>query len=400
MGSGQSAEIPGGGSEGYHVLRVQENSPGYKAGLEPFFDFIISIENTRLDQDNETLKDILKANAEKPVKMLVFSSKTCKVREVSITPSSLWGGQGLLGVSIRFCSFEGANENVWHVLEVEPNSPADIAGLRSHSDFIIGADSILHESEDLFQLIESHEGKLLKLYVYNSETDGCREVTITPNRNWGGNGSMGCGIGYGYLHRIPIRESLELPPKPSTSPAPDGFSDVPLVGGSVPSTSVPFVPMPVQTTGLEPGVATLNLSTTAPPPAVTPFTSSFPAPAASAAPTGTYPVGAPLEAPASTPVPVPTFTPQVQGPPGVTAGVSQPLVPIPQGVSTQSSPAPVGNTQVTVTATATPLMSDITLGASPTLFVPATNSTDVSEGLPAVSTPSLQPSIVPPTCSS
>lgn len=82
MGAGQSADIPGGGSEGYHVLRVQENSPGYKAGLEPFFDFIISIENTRLDQDNETLKEILKSNAEKPVKMLVFSSKTCKVREV------------------------------------------------------------------------------------------------------------------------------------------------------------------------------------------------------------------------------------------------------------------------------------------------------------------------------
>lgn len=32
------------------------------------------------DQDNETLKEILKSNAEKPVKMLVFSSKTCKVR--------------------------------------------------------------------------------------------------------------------------------------------------------------------------------------------------------------------------------------------------------------------------------------------------------------------------------
>jgi hypothetical protein len=28
----------------------------------------------------------------------------------------MWGGQGLLGVSIRFCSFEGANENVWHIL--------------------------------------------------------------------------------------------------------------------------------------------------------------------------------------------------------------------------------------------------------------------------------------------
>ena len=42
----------------------------------------------------------------------------------------MWGGQGLLGISIRFCSFEGANENVWHILEVKPTSPAEAAGLR------------------------------------------------------------------------------------------------------------------------------------------------------------------------------------------------------------------------------------------------------------------------------
>ncbi len=34
MGGSQSIEIPGGGTEGYHVLRVQENSPGGRAGLE------------------------------------------------------------------------------------------------------------------------------------------------------------------------------------------------------------------------------------------------------------------------------------------------------------------------------------------------------------------------------
>lgn len=28
--------------------QVQENSPGHRAGLEPFFDFIVSINNTRL----------------------------------------------------------------------------------------------------------------------------------------------------------------------------------------------------------------------------------------------------------------------------------------------------------------------------------------------------------------
>lgn len=68
------------------------------------------------DQDNDTLKELLKAGVDQELKMTVYSSKTQSVRTVSITPSSNWGGQGLLGVSIRFCSFEGANENVWHVL--------------------------------------------------------------------------------------------------------------------------------------------------------------------------------------------------------------------------------------------------------------------------------------------
>lgn len=131
------------------------------------------------NKDNDTLKDLLKASVEKPVKMLVYSSKTLELRESTVTPSNLWGGQGLLGVSIRFCSFEGANENVWHVLvshfrhqatvnrftlsilrcksfcgfvlpfgasqEVEPNSPAALAGLRPHTDYIIGADTVMNE---------------------------------------------------------------------------------------------------------------------------------------------------------------------------------------------------------------------------------------------------------------
>ncbi|XP_059145706.1 Golgi reassembly-stacking protein 2-like isoform X2 [Physella acuta] len=240
MGGSASTEIPGGGTEGYHVLRVQDGSPGHNAGLEAFFDFIVAIGTTRLNQDNDTLKELLKTNIEKPLKVTVYSSKTQNVREVSLIPSHNWGGQGLLGVSIRFCSFEGANENVWHILEVQPNSPADLAGLRSDTDFVIGADSVLHESEDLFTLIESHEGKALKLYVYNTETDSCREVTITPNGSWGGKGSLGCNIGYGYLHRIPKRQfpstkvqphtNVVTPTAPPPSPPKDGFSEIPLTG--------------------------------------------------------------------------------------------------------------------------------------------------------------------------
>lgn len=253
MGLSHSINVPGGGTEGYHVLRVQDNSPGQKAGLEAFFDFILAIGNTRLDQDNDTLKELLKANIDKEIQMTVFSSKTQNIRVVNISPSTTWGGQGLLGVSIRFCSFEGANENVWHILEIHPSSPAEEAGLIPFTDYIIGADSILHESEDLFTLIESHEGRPLKMYVYNIDLDACREVTITPNSKWGGEGSLGCGIGYGYLHRIPIRvlPTAGSPPegKPATTALSQPLQPVPTsapspqTGDPNANRQIPFIPM-------------------------------------------------------------------------------------------------------------------------------------------------------------
>ncbi|KAM8854675.1 Golgi reassembly-stacking protein 2-like isoform 2-T2 [Spinachia spinachia] len=209
-----------------------------------------------MNKDSDTLKELLKANVERPIRMLLYSSKTLGVRETMVTPSSMWGGPGLLGVSIRFCSFEGANENVWHVLEVEPNSPAALAGLRPHADYIIGADAAMSESEDLFSVVETHEGKELKLYVYDAETDDCREVVVTPQCDWGGDGSLGCGIGYGYLHRIPTRLPTRTPGGPATSPK-DGFAEVHL------SAVVPTVPVAVSSSassGLEESLASVSVS--------------------------------------------------------------------------------------------------------------------------------------------
>ncbi|NXG22755.1 GORS1 protein, partial [Grallaria varia] len=211
---------------------VQENSPAQQGGLEPFFDFIIAIGHTRLNKENNMLKDLLKANAEKAVKLEVYNIKTMKIREVEVIPSNMWGGQGLLGASVRFCSFQGANEHVWHVLDVEPASPAALAGLQPYTDYIVGSDQILQESEDFFSLIESHEGKPLKLMVYNTEADSIREVVVTPNGAWGGEGSLGCGIGYGYLHRIPT-QSVTSKKKPESKPP----SPLPEAGTPAPSTN-------------------------------------------------------------------------------------------------------------------------------------------------------------------
>lgn len=66
------------------------------------------------------------------------------------------------------------------------------------------------------------------------------QVSITPNTDWGGDGSLGCGIGYGYLHRIPSKPSGGVAPKtqdpemgalpvvPPSQPVvtSDGFSEV------------------------------------------------------------------------------------------------------------------------------------------------------------------------------
>ncbi|KAL5263403.1 hypothetical protein ACHWQZ_G008689 [Mnemiopsis leidyi] len=248
---GQQSVIPGGGSEGYHVLRVQDGSPGFHAGLEPFFDFIVAIGNTRLDQDNETFKDLLKANIDKHMQMTIYSSKTQQLREISIVPSNLWGGQGLLGISIRFCSFEGATENVWHILDVQANSPAAIAGLHSDTDYIIGSDQVLNERDDFFMLVETSDGQPIKVYVYSALTDGVRELTLTPNSKWGGEGMLGCDIGYGYLHRIPTPETNVETVGPTGA---DGFANVALDKKYTPTQTQAAVTS---------GMANLNL---APPP--------------------------------------------------------------------------------------------------------------------------------------
>lgn len=69
----------------------------------------------------------------------------------------------------------------------------------------------------------------LRLIVYNHEYNVTRPITITPTRNWGGEGALGCVLGFGALHRLP--PSLEEPPQApgetlfSTDSAPTSFDE-------------------------------------------------------------------------------------------------------------------------------------------------------------------------------
>ncbi|XP_072297149.1 Golgi reassembly-stacking protein 1-like [Eucyclogobius newberryi] len=284
MGLSQSSEAPEGGTYGFHVHGVQPNSPAENAGLQPYFDFILSLDNKRLNEENEHLKEVLKDNIERSIRMEVYSIKTMSVREVQVVPSNMWGGQGLLGASVRFCSYQGANENVWHVLDVEVSSPAALAGFQPYNDYIIGADQVLQDSEDFFSLIEAHEGKALKLMVYNTQDDTCREVVVTPNGAWGGEGSLGCGIGYGYLHRIPVQNDVPTPTfptpntdpedPPSAKPSNHGYTETPLMAPSTPSEDLDLqqhlqtesLPPPIQRV-MDPGFSDTYVPDLSPDPA-------------------------------------------------------------------------------------------------------------------------------------
>ncbi len=61
----------------------------------------------------------------------------------------------------------------------------------------------MHGESGLGELVEDHIGRPLRLYVYNNEYDVTREITIHPSRDWGGEGALGCVLGYGALHRLP-----------------------------------------------------------------------------------------------------------------------------------------------------------------------------------------------------
>ncbi|ANB15167.1 Grh1p [Sugiyamaella lignohabitans] len=129
-----------------------------------------------------------------------------------------------LGLTVQWTPLEVA-DHVWHVLNVSPNSPAERAGLISHADYIVAAEKGLLESggESLLARVVSRmvsgyynqypqEQDLgnappppeIELYVYNHDYDTVRPVRIQPNPNWGGSGLLGCGVGYGLLHRLPV----------------------------------------------------------------------------------------------------------------------------------------------------------------------------------------------------
>lgn len=61
---------------------------------------------------------------------------------------------GTLGLSLQWTALS-ATEDVWHILDVIPNSPADHAGLLPYGDYVIGSpEGIVRGESGLGELVE------------------------------------------------------------------------------------------------------------------------------------------------------------------------------------------------------------------------------------------------------
>ncbi|KAG9385946.1 GRH1 Peripheral Golgi membrane protein [Pyrenophora tritici-repentis] len=192
------------GAYGFQVLR----NTNLEVPLEPWFDYVIGINGRTIDNPDPGLFATEVRNcAGTTISVGVFSAKGQKIREVYL---QIPADQPTLGVSLQWSPLS-ISEDVWHILDVAPNSPADAAGLLPYGDYVIGSpEGLVRGESGLSELVDDFLNRPLRLYVYNHEYNVTRPVTITPTRTWGGEGALGCVLGFGALHRIPA--GLDEPP--------------------------------------------------------------------------------------------------------------------------------------------------------------------------------------------
>jgi len=202
----------------YRVIHISENSPAADVGLHPFLDFIIPPES---EDENMLFSEIVKQHEDKELPLNIYNVITRDTRSLVIVPNKNWGEKkSLLGAIIRYENYTDAHMNVVRIMEITPASPAHQAGLIPFNDFVLGTKAKSFESiQDFSNCVE--DKKSLTLFVYNKHTDVIREVTILPDKEWGGNGMLGCDIAFGVLNQLPYKQHKESQPiktKESESP--------------------------------------------------------------------------------------------------------------------------------------------------------------------------------------
>ncbi|CCF59159.1 hypothetical protein KAFR_0G01250 [Kazachstania africana CBS 2517] len=213
----------------------------FQLQLQSFFDYIVGINDDPLPlvqnqygftyPDYNAIFQILNDSLNSTVKLSIWSAKggvfrdvylqvptknVNQLEDVSLSTINDNGNQNHtaklfsdLGFKVQWTPLI-ASTFTYHVLQLNiPDGPAQQAGLIADEDYIIGCqDGLLATGgETLLQdIVRSRANHDLVLYVYNKTCDCVRPITVRI----GPDGRLGCGVGYGFLHRIPTVKQTEL----------------------------------------------------------------------------------------------------------------------------------------------------------------------------------------------
>lgn len=146
-------------------------------------------------------------NEGKDVVVSVYNLIQQGTRTVTLKLHRNWGdGTSLLGATIRLEAYGDSHNHLLAVKNVLLGGPAQEAGVQPDKDFIMGTREIAFKSvEDFAKYAEVNEGQEIRLHMYNTATETIREVSLIPNREWDGQGLLGCDVSFGYFNKLPLR---------------------------------------------------------------------------------------------------------------------------------------------------------------------------------------------------
>ena len=184
-----------------------------------FIDFIVDIKSGAstgpLTENYKEFHKIIVDSADKEILLTVYSCLTRKMRIVKLTPSTNWGNHdSYLGALVRYEEYTSASERALKVGKVAPNSPAWLAGFQEDKDYILGTPQYFYQDLNSFasfiELTQEEQAmKAIEIFLYNSDENSVRSTLLTPRKDWGGKGLVGCEFGLGILNHLPYIETDE-----------------------------------------------------------------------------------------------------------------------------------------------------------------------------------------------
>jgi len=171
-----------------------------ESDIEAFSDVIVAVDMQPVPSDKEKFKELYQAKKE--FSFVVYSTRDKDYRMINVKNEN---GDEPLGISIAYSSIVEIEENIKQILHVDPKGPGERLGLKSNDDYIVQMNTIGKSAGVDDQNKAAKSSKSFNLIVYNVNSRSYRKIFFKPDPEYKGNGMLGCEIGSGLNHQLPMR---------------------------------------------------------------------------------------------------------------------------------------------------------------------------------------------------